>query len=203
MPEDRTSAADLFDAIGADYEKAFGDRPIMAAAIEELRADLPPGARVLDIGSGTGRPVAAELAAAGHRVTGIDVSAEMVRIARAQVPGASFVQADVRDWETEPGSWDGVCAFFAFLQMPRADTERVLSRIADWLVPGGRLALGTVPVDVEDAPVEFLGHAIRVTSFSADALVDLVRAAGSTVTGSRAEVFGAEEQMLISARKPG
>ncbi|WP_116201466.1 class I SAM-dependent DNA methyltransferase [Amycolatopsis circi] len=209
MSEELTTAAELFDAIGAGYEDAFGRPPMVDAAVRELLAVLPPSARVLDIGSGTGRPAAADLVAAGHRVTGIDVSAEMVRIAREQVPGAEFVQADVREWETEPGTWDAVCAFFPFLQLSRADTERALDRIAGWLAPGGRFALVTVPADIEDVPIEFLGHSIRVTSFSADALVARVRAAGFEVTGTRTETFapdkpGAEpeEHLLISARKP-
>ncbi|MET9263929.1 methyltransferase domain-containing protein [Amycolatopsis sp. NPDC004079] len=209
MSEELTTA-ELFDAIGTRYEEAFGHRPVVDAALRELIEVLPPSARVLDIGSGTGRPAAAELAAAGHRVTGIDVSGEMVRIAREQVPGAEFVRADVREWETAPGTWDAVCAFFSFVQLSRAETERVLGRIAGWLAPGGRFALVTVPADIEDVPIEFLGHSIRVTSFSADALADRVRVAGFEVTGTREERFapgkpGAEpeEHLLISARKPG
>ncbi|PKV95951.1 methyltransferase family protein [Amycolatopsis echigonensis] len=210
MSEELTTAAELFDAIGAGYEEAFGRRPVVDAAVRELIEVLPPSARVLDIGSGTGRPAAAELVAAGHRVTGIDVSAEMVRIAREQVPGAEFVQADVREWETSPGSWDAVCAFFSFVQLSRAETERVLGRIAGWLAPGGRFALVTVPADIENVPIEFLGHSIRVTSFPVDALVERVRAAGLEVTGTREETFEPEtpgtepeEHVLISARKPG
>ncbi|RJQ86224.1 class I SAM-dependent DNA methyltransferase [Amycolatopsis panacis] len=205
-----TDPAEVFDAIGADYEAAFGPRPVAGRAVRGLLAVLPAGARVLDLGSGTGRPVAADLAAAGHRVTGLDVSGEMVRIARAQVPGAEFVQADVRYWETGPESWDAVCAFFSFLQMTRADTEAVLARVAGWLAPGGLLALATVPADVEDLPIEFLGHRMVVTSYSAEALADRVRAAGFEVLETHRETFapdkpGAEpeEHLLISARKPG
>ncbi|WP_033289611.1 class I SAM-dependent DNA methyltransferase [Amycolatopsis jejuensis] len=210
MSEHVTTAAELFDAIGAGYEEAFGRPPMVAAAVRDLLAVLPPQARVLDVGSGTGRPVAADLAAAGHRVTGIDVSAEMVRIAREQVPGAEFVHADVREWESAPATWNAVCAFFPFLQMTRAETGQVLASAARWLVSGGRFALVTVPADLEDVPVDFLGHQVRVTSFPADALAGLVRASGLEVTDTRAETFapdqpGAqpEEHLLIMARKPG
>ncbi|MBB4684268.1 class I SAM-dependent methyltransferase [Amycolatopsis jiangsuensis] len=209
-PARKGGAAELFDAIGAGYEEAFGRPPMVNAAVRDLIEVLPPGSRVLDLGSGTGRPVAADLAAAGHRVTGLDVSAEMVRIAREQVPDADFVHTDLRQWHSEPSSWDAVCAFFPFLQMPRADTEAALADIAGWLAPGGRLALVTVPSDVEDVPVEFLGHRIHVTSFSAGALLERVRAAGLVVTETRSETFApdqpgaeAEEHLLISARKPG
>ncbi|MDT8913760.1 methyltransferase domain-containing protein [Amycolatopsis sp. PS_44_ISF1] len=203
------TAAQLFDEIGAGYEAAFGRPPVVDAAVRELLAALPEHARVLDIGSGTGRPAAAGLTAAGHRVTGLDVSAEMVRIAREQVPGAQFHQVDVRSFTSPEASWDAVCAFFPFLQMPRRDTESVLAAIARWLVPGGRFSLITVPHDLEDALVEFLGRSLRLTSFAPDDLIARVRDAGFEVLATRSEVFapdqpGAEpeEHLLISARKP-
>jgi SAM-dependent methyltransferase len=204
------TAAELFDAIGAGYEDAFGRPPVVERALRQLLQQLPPAARVLDIGSGSGSPVAQELAAAGCRVTGLDVSATMVELATARVPGARFVHADVREWSSPPGSWDAVCAFFPFLQMPRADTEAVLTGIARWLVPGGHLALVTVPMDAEDVPVEFLGHRVRITSFTGPDLVRRVQAAGLAITGTHSEMFepdkpGAhpEEHLLITARRTG
>jgi predicted TPR repeat methyltransferase len=68
------TAAELFDAIGAGYQEAFGRPPVVECGLGELLSRLPPRSRMLDIGSGTGLPVAHDLAAAGHRVTGLDVS---------------------------------------------------------------------------------------------------------------------------------
>lgn len=203
------SAAELFDAIGAGYEDLFGRPPVVEQAVRELLAVLPPAARVLDIGSGTGRPAAQELAAAGHRVTGLDVSAVMVELARSQVPEAEFVHADVRDWTSPDESWDAVCAFFPFLQMSRADTAGVLARIARWLVPGGYLLVVTVPLDGERLPGEFLGHPVEITSFAPAALAEQVTAAGLQVLDTRLELFepdnpsaSAEEHLLITSRRP-
>ncbi|ANN18085.1 methyltransferase [Amycolatopsis orientalis] len=204
------TAEELFDTIGSAYEEVFGRPPVIDRALRHLLGALPPSSRVLDIGSGTGRPVAEELAAAGHRVTGLDVSSVMIDLARRQVPAASFVHIDVRDWASPPESWEAVCAFFPFLQMPRRDTEAVLADIARWLVPGGLFALVTVPRDVEDVPVEFFGHTFHETSFAPEDLVRRVEAAGLEVTGTASELFTAdepgtppEEHLLITARKPG
>jgi SAM-dependent methyltransferase len=204
------TAAELFDAIGSGYEVEFGRPPVVPRAVRELLSVLPPAARVLDIGSGTGRPVAEDLVAAGCRVTGLDVSAVMVEVATAQVPGAEFIHTDVRTWTSPPESWDAVCAYFPFLQMPRADTEAVLRDIARWLVPGGYLSLITVPMDAEAVPVEFLGHLVRITSFSAQDLEARITAAGLTVVSTHSEVFAPdepgvqpEEHLFITARRSG
>ncbi|HVV07772.1 class I SAM-dependent methyltransferase [Amycolatopsis sp.] len=199
--------AELFDAIGSGYEDAFGRPPVVARAVGELLALLPPSARVLDIGSGTGRPVAHALAGAGCRVTGLDVSGVMISIAREQVPDAEFVHTDVRAWTSPPACWDAVCAYFPFLQMPRADTEAVLANVARWLVPGGYLSLITVPMDAEELPVDFLGHPVRITSFPALELEERVTAAGLRVVSTYSEIFEpdggqAEEHLLITARRP-
>ncbi|HVW41459.1 MAG TPA: class I SAM-dependent methyltransferase [Amycolatopsis sp.] len=208
MNERAMTAAELFDAIGSGYEDAFGRPPVVDRAVRGLLRVLPAGARVLDIGSGTGRPVARDLTAAGCHVTGIDVSPVMIDLATAQVPGATFVRADVREWSSPPESWDAVCAYFPFLQMPRAGTEAVLKNIGRWLVPGGYLSLVTVPMDVEDLPVDFLGHEVHLTSFPAEVLEAKIAEAGLRVVGTHSELFepdkpGAqpEEHLLITARR--
>ena len=206
MEHQPLTAAELFDAVGQGYEDAFGRPPAVDEAVRLLLDRLPPHAKVLDIGSGTGRPAAHDLAAAGHDVVGVDVSAAMVDIARSQVPRARFVHADIREWESEDASWDAVCAFFPFLQMSRDEVVAVLGRIARWLKPGGVLALVTVPMDVEGLVVPFLGHSVRLTSFSAPDLVSRVERAGLTVLDARSSVFSPdregqpdEEHLLVLA----
>ncbi|MFF9150563.1 class I SAM-dependent methyltransferase [Streptomyces sp. NPDC014861] len=168
-------AAELFDGVGIDYERAFGRLPAQLAAVEWLTGRLSPGSRVLDAGSGTGKPVAALLDAAGHAVTGVDVSGTMVELARAQVPGARFVQADLREHVPPAGGYDAVCAFFPLLMMERGEQIAALRRMASWLVPGGLLVSATVPADIEGIEITWMGRRARVSSFSAEAYLGLLR----------------------------
>lgn len=55
-----------------------------------------PGRRVLDLGCGTGKPVAAHLVAEGAKVTGVDGAAAMIRHFRRNLPEARAVVADMR-----------------------------------------------------------------------------------------------------------
>ncbi|MEV5456216.1 SAM-dependent methyltransferase, partial [Streptomyces sp. NPDC052535] len=67
---ERPPAAAAFDALGVEYEKAFAGSKTHRRSLEWLLARLAPGSRVLDVGSGTGRPTAETLANAGHAVLG-------------------------------------------------------------------------------------------------------------------------------------
>ncbi|AZK98148.1 MULTISPECIES: class I SAM-dependent methyltransferase [Streptomyces] len=173
--------AAAFDAIGASYEDAFAGSPARRASLDRLQEHLAPGSRILDIGCGTGRPTASTLAAAGHDVLGIDVSPVMVALAVDRVPGGTFRRADIRELPLEEESYDAVCAYFSLLQMDRADQIRVLHRITRALAPGGLLAVGTVPLDVENFDAEFMGSPIRFTSFGAEPFKDLLVRSGLTV----------------------
>ncbi|MER5932038.1 methyltransferase domain-containing protein [Streptomyces sp. NPDC002054] len=204
------SAAELFDGMGAEYEEAFGHLPGQLAALEWLTARLPERARVLDIGSGTGRPVADALVRAGHEVTGIDVSAAMVELARSQVPGARFEQGDVRDYRAPAGGFDAVCAFFPLLVMSRDEVGAALERISGWLAPGGYFVMATVPADVDGVEVEWMGRRVRVSSYSTEEYLRRLReVCGLEVLHHSTSVFqptsplaGPEDHLFCYARRP-
>lgn len=91
------SAETLFNYLGKRYEDAYANSPNLESVIQNDLDGLKPGSLVLDVGCGTGKPVAAMVASAGHVVYGIDVAEEMVKIARSQVQG-TFEKADLRKY---------------------------------------------------------------------------------------------------------
>ncbi|NYH79993.1 SAM-dependent methyltransferase [Actinopolyspora biskrensis] len=202
--------AEVFDELGADYEAAFHEAPLVWEGLHDLLARLRPGDEVLDLGSGTGRPVAERLVGAGCAVTGLDVSTTMIELARKRVPGARFELTDIRDRDFPPESFQAVGAFFAFLTLSRAEIRTMLERVRQWLAPGGTLALLTVPGDIEQLVVPFLGYPLRVTSFAAEQWPELLEQAGLEVLSTRSEPFvptgrgsaDTERHLLLSARKP-
>ncbi|MEU2284888.1 class I SAM-dependent methyltransferase [Streptomyces sp. NPDC013178] len=187
--DDGRGAAAVFDALGSVYEKAFAHSEAHHRSLEWLLGRLAPGSRVLDVGSGTGRPTAATLVAAGHDVLGVDVSPVMVDLAARQVPGATFRCVDVRRLALEEGSFHAVCVYFSLLQMDRAEQAALLGRLARALVPGGSLVLATVPLDVEGVDAVFMGQPVRVTSFAGEDLVEVVTGAGLTVLAEENALF--------------
>lgn len=215
IPEVPTTAAESaeaarpFDALGARYEQAFAELPEQHRALDWLVQRLDPGSSVLDVGSGTGRPAAERLSAAGMRVLGIDVSATMVQLARERVPAAQFRQEDARTFRSEPGSWDAVCAFFALLILSRTQLDACLQRLADWLAPGGNLVFAAALADVAEAEVNFFGNPVRVSSYQEEGYLRRLRDAGLRIERTEIVRFtpddpdaDPEPQLFCCASKP-
>ncbi|WP_432150136.1 class I SAM-dependent methyltransferase [Streptomyces sp. bgisy029] len=182
-------AAAVFDALGAEYERAFAGSAAHHASLDRLLEHLAPGSRVLDVGSGTGVPTARRLAAAGHRVVGVDVSPVMTALAARQVPEAEFRCGDVRELPWADGEFDAVCVYFSLLQMSRGEQTELLGRLARAVKPGGRLAVATVPVDVADVRAVFMGQPVVVSSFGEEEFASVVAGAGFAVEERHSVLF--------------
>jgi len=85
------------------HDTGFGDFARRAAPglLAMLRRHGIRRGRVVDLGCGSGI-WAAELVAAGFEAVGVDLSAEMLEIARRRAPGAEFVHASLFDVDLPP-----------------------------------------------------------------------------------------------------
>ncbi|MFI6032832.1 class I SAM-dependent DNA methyltransferase [Streptomyces sp. NPDC051315] len=209
---DRTGQAEAFDALGDRYHEAFPHKAGQVAATEWLIASLPAGSRVLDLGCGTGLPTARQLTRAGMEVVGVDLSAGMVALARAQVPGARFHCADIADLRPggahDLGRFDAVVAFFSLLMLPRAEIPLALRTVRHLLRPGGLFALSMVEADVDDFTIPFIGRTIRVSGYLRDDLREVVQAAGFGIVEESSYMYAPatadvqpEEQIFLRCRR--
>lgn len=203
--------ARAYDTIGARYDEAFphkdGQLAVVAMMLERI-AGTGTGARVLDVGSGTGVPTARQLVAAGCRVTCLDISPGMLEIARANVPEAEFVHGDVMELSTLSGGFEAVTAFFSLLHLPREKARTALGLIREALVPGGWFAVGMVEADVDDVPIAFLDSRVRVSGFLRDDLRAVLAESGFGVVHEQVLSYAPETssaqpeiQMFFLCRK--
>jgi SAM-dependent methyltransferase len=145
MSEAAALAALAFDGVAADYDAEFGQNPIglyfRHVVQERVRPLFPKGARVLELGCGTGED-ALFLAGLGVEVLGLDVSPAMIENARKKAPAhGGSVQFEVRaaeDVGMVEGMFDG--AFSNFGALNCAALPAVGRALASRLRPGAPVA---------------------------------------------------------------
>jgi SAM-dependent methyltransferase len=122
-------------AFPGTYRLAFRDLP-------ELLQDVPAGGRALDFGCGAGRSTRF-LRQLGYRVTGADISRQMIEHARDLDPAGSYILIEDGDLSPFTGQrFDLVLSAFAFDNIPGVEHRtRILAGLRDLLADGGRIVL--------------------------------------------------------------
>jgi len=135
----KTTISTYDDCAGA-YADKFMDYPEYREMMIRFRDTyVVEGAAVLDIGCGPGNN-AALLCEKKVALTGIDLSAEMVSLARAHVPSGDFRVGDIRDL-SGLGTFDVVIASFCIVHITPEEARGVIKEAASLLAPGGVLYL--------------------------------------------------------------
>lgn len=137
-PVDWDAQAAVFDD---EPDHGLRDPQVRAAWAERLRGWLPDGpAEILDLGCGTGS-LSLLAAEQGHRVTGVDLSANMVERARAKLAGrdAVFLVGDAAQPPVDGRRFDVVLVRHVLWALP--DPARALRHWRALLRPAGRLVL--------------------------------------------------------------
>jgi len=144
-----------FDAWQAQYEadvaacEEAGDYPF--AGYTELHDQIfdivhaREGVTALDLGCGTGK-LTVRLLEAGHPVTGVDFSENMLAAARENAPGAAFVQAELKEVPEKLAgqTFDCIVAAYSLHHLPDEDKYALLTALKALLNPEGVIILGDV-----------------------------------------------------------
>ena len=139
-----TSEADARTGYGA-WSDSYDEPGNPVIALEEPAVgallEAAPAGRALDAACGTGRH-ARRLASVGHEVTGFDVTPEMLSVARANVPGATFLDGDLRAIPADDATFDLVVCGLALAHLD--DLAAGVAELARVTRPGGRLILSVL-----------------------------------------------------------
>jgi ubiquinone/menaquinone biosynthesis C-methylase UbiE len=179
-----------YDAFASVYDR-------FAAGMTEdvaFYVDLAGEARgpVVELAVGTGRVAIPIVQRTARRVIGIDVSSEMLAIARRHATAAGIEldlrQGDMREFSLEEPTDLVICPFRAMLHLPDHDARvNVMRRVRSALVPGGRFAWNAFVFDpaiangISGVWREEQGVRNRSTYDYAERRIDLTIESGATV----------------------
>ena len=218
----------FFDAIGMKYEEAFGHDHGLIDFVKLALDTIPTKQEkslVLDIGCGTGKPVASMIAASGRKVHGIDNSSIMVALSRKQVPEGTFEEISMLDYQPPASvSFDSVFAMFCFFNLGGDLVGPLMNKINEWTVSNGYLFIGTMVADdfdgesVQDSEdqfggrhvvTRFMGQDAATLVYSKEGWASMLLQAGFEILHSKTVPFqapaeadcGLEQHHYIVARK--
>ncbi|MEM7718614.1 MAG: class I SAM-dependent methyltransferase [Pseudomonadota bacterium] len=189
----------IYDRQAEAYDSARSRAFFEARWLARFGDGLPRNGRVLDLGCGTGKPIAAWLINEGFRLTGMDFSAKMLDIARGRWPDGDWREGDMRHLSLGL-AFDGIIGWNSFYHLTPDEQRATLPRLADHLAPGGRL-LVTVGARAGEVTGTVGEETVYHASLSPAEYTAALEDCGLLLTAFVAEDPGCQNHTILMAKK--
>lgn len=190
-----------YDLIAEEWHaspRAFTARKYLGPLLDGLAR----GSRVLDLGCGTGEPVARHIVERGFGVVGVDESEAMLAVARRVVPEAELIRCDMRGL-TLPGGFAAAIAWDSIFHVERASHREIFRKLHGLLVPGGRLLLSAGGSGHEGFTSEMYGRSFFYSGHEPPETLRLLRGVGFEIELCEEDDASSRGHVAIVARREG
>lgn len=170
-----------YNAIAKDWDAArstlFSHEP---AFLDRLLSNIQPPARILDLGCGTGRPIAEFLLKRGFLVTGVDQAEDLLALAKQRFPEGRWLQAPMESFEPDE-DYDGAVIWDSLFHIPREHHEPILRKVIRSLRPGAKLMLTVGGSDHPAFTDTMYGQTFSYDSLTPEQTVSLLQNLGAAI----------------------
>lgn len=185
MSDEADKISDLYERYAQDWDRERGRSLFEKPWLDRFIGLLPDGGSVLDIGCGSGEPIARYLIERGLRVTGIDGSPAMIATCEARFPANSWIVADMRELSLKQ-RYDGLLAWDSFFHLRSGDQRSLFPIFAAHASPGAALMF-TSGTSLGHVIGEFHGEPLYHASLSAPEYRSLLNEHGFSVVAHAVE----------------
>ncbi len=140
---------------------------------------IPEHAQILDLGCGSGKPVAAYLIEQGHAVVGVDSSEGMIEMAKHNFPEQHWIQADMRQLDLGQ-KFQGILAWDSFFHLTQDDQRKMFAQFSKLAETGAALMFTSGPSHGETLG-DLFGDVLYHASLSQDEYRQLLKDHGFEV----------------------
>ena len=193
-----TDTGNLYDRISSWWNDQENQA---TAGIDFLRKALRFSANrgnALDVGCGSGGRIVAALLDAGFRVTGIDVSEEMLKYARERHPDSDFILADICEWKSQE-QYDVVIAWDSIFHVPYSEQRQVVGKLCNALTSGGVILFTAGGVDGEITG-EMQGRDFYYSSLTEEEYLRIMKENGCKCILMERDQYPEEHVVFIGAK---
>ncbi|WP_145857053.1 class I SAM-dependent methyltransferase [Pedobacter suwonensis] len=135
---ERKNVYKVYNKIGSWFAENRAADLVEKAYLNDILEHLPPGAKVLDLGCGDGKPILEYFIKHGINVLGVDASTQMIELAKANFPTTGFLLKDMRELDLEE-EFDAIIAWHSFFHLPAGDQPDMFAIFKRHLKPDGIL----------------------------------------------------------------
>ena len=202
--DSRTIVKTGYDTVAIRYATLRSKDSDDVRLLRELIDRLPEGAKLLDVGCGSGVPLT-KLLSQHFDVTGVDFSETQIRLARRLVPQAQFICQDMAELAFPAASFDAICSYYAVIHIPREEHQRLLLNFYRMLKPTGFALLcmgaGDLPGDTEE---DWFGTRMYWSHYDGETNMKMLRKCGFNIVFAKsvADSLSASVHLFILAQKP-
>jgi len=187
MPQD-DAAPDvhhLYERFAREYDRDRGRALMERSYLDEMLEHLGERPRILDLGCGSGEPIARFFVEKGCELTGVDAAPSMVVLCRQRFPDAHWLVADMRSLDLE-SRFDAIVAWDSFFHLRPDDQRRMFDVFKTHIAPRGLLLFTTGP-RAGEATGDFYGNTLFHASLDPQEYESLLDGAGFEVLRHRSE----------------
>lgn len=134
----------LYEETALAWDAVRVDSGIERGWLERFLAHVSPGGCILDIGCGSGFPIASALVRRGYRVMGVDSSPAMIDLCRKRMPQAQFAVADMREMSFGR-RFDALLAWDSMFHLTADDQRNMFAVLAAHAACGAPLMFTSGP----------------------------------------------------------
>lgn len=139
---------DLYSRRAAEFDADRTKTLFEKARLDAFLANVPANGRVLDLGCGSGEPIARYLAQGGYAVTGVDASPGLIALCRERLPNQTWIVADMRGLDLTR-DFDGVIVWHSAIHLAPDDHHAMFEVYRHHARPGGVLMFTSSSVGEE------------------------------------------------------
>jgi ubiquinone/menaquinone biosynthesis C-methylase UbiE len=133
-------AVATYNKIARKYAQQYSSVVSDYSYINKFLSYLPKGAKILDVGCGPGN-FTNYLQKKGFNIEGIDLSREMIKIAKLKNPQGHFKIMDMRKLKYDDASFEGLLAAHSLIHIPSGEIPQTLKEFYEILKPGGAMMI--------------------------------------------------------------
>lgn len=168
--------------------------------LEKLNSLLKPGSLILDLGCGSGKPIDRFFINRGHKVIGIDISEEQIKLAKRNVPQAEYMVKDISKLQKEEYQADAIVSFYTIVHIPRETHQELFEKINSFLPIGG-LALVTMGSSEWEGIEDFYGVKMYFSHYGTEKNREIIEKSGFEIILEEIDTSLGERHQVILARK--